>query len=120
LKPTQVVSEAAGTVALVFVTVAEFQTIRLTGWRPLLAMGLLSELSFVAGYALSGPAPAARVVVALGTANRNIALALLVAVQRFPGTPVVAAVVANGLLLIVLGLLHVGAWRWFASVKSSR
>jgi BASS family bile acid:Na+ symporter len=50
-------------------------------------------------------------VVALGTANRNIALAVLVAVDSFPGTPVVGAVVANGLLFILLGLLHVAWWR---------
>jgi BASS family bile acid:Na+ symporter len=86
----------------------------------LLAIALLSELSFLAGYMLSGPSPGARLVVALGTANRNIALALLVAVDRFPGTPVAAGVVANGLLLIVLGLLHVGLGRWFLGVRNSR
>ena len=59
-------------------------------------------------------ADAARQVVALGTANRNIALAVLVAVDSFQGTPIVGAVVANGLLLILLGLLHVAWWRWRA------
>ena len=112
LKPIETLSEAIGTVALVFVVVVEFQTICATGGKALLAMALASELAFLAGYAVSGPAPAARFVVALGTANRNIALALLVAVASFPGTPIVAMVVANGLLLILLGLVHVGGWRF--------
>ena len=112
LKPLEVVSEAAGAISLAFVTIVEFQTILATGWKPLLAMVVGSELLLIAGYALSGPAPAVRRVVALGTSNRNIALALLVALESFPGTPVVAAVVANGLLLIFLGLLHVAFWHF--------
>jgi BASS family bile acid:Na+ symporter len=118
LKPVETLSEAIGTIALIFVVVVEFQTICSTGGKALLAMALTSELAFLAGYAVSGPAPAARLVVALGTANRNIALALLVAVASFPGTPIVAMVVANGLLLILLGLVHVGGWRLFLSARN--
>ena len=118
LKPFEIISEAAGAVSLTFVTVVEFQTILSTGWKPLLAMALVSELLLIAGYALSGPATAARRVVALGTSNRNIALALLVALESFPGTPIVAAVVANGLLLIFLGLLHVAFWRFCSPGRS--
>lgn len=117
LKPIETISEAIGTIALVFVVVVEFQTICSTGGKALLAMALASEFAFLAGYVFSGPAPGARVVVALGTANRNIALALLVAVASFPGTPIVAMVVANGLLLILLGLVHVGWWRFFVSPR---
>jgi BASS family bile acid:Na+ symporter len=112
LKPLEITSEATGAISLAFVTIVEFPTILATGWKPLLAMALISELLLLAGYALSGPTPAARRVVALGTSNRNIALALLVALESFPGTPVIAAVVANGLLLIFLGLLHVAFWRF--------
>lgn len=112
VKPIQIVSEATGAASLVFVTVTQFETIRLIGVPSLVAIFLLSEISFLAGYASSGPAPGARLAVGLGTANRNIALALLVAVDLFPGTPVVAGVAANGLLLILLGLVHVGVWRW--------
>ena len=118
LKPIETLSEAIGTIALIFVVVVEFQTICSTGGKALLAMALASELAFLAGYVVSGPAPAARLVVALGTANRNIALALLVAVASFPGTPIVAMVVANGLLLILLGLVHVGWWRFFGPARN--
>jgi bile acid:Na+ symporter, BASS family len=110
LKPLEVVAEAAGASSLAFVTVVEFQAIIATGWKPLLAMALTCEILLLAGYALGGPAPAARRVTALGASNRNIALALLVALESFPGSPVVPAVVANGLLLIFLGLLHVAFW----------
>lgn len=112
LKPFEVLSEATGAVSLTFVTVVEFQTILSTGWKPLFAMAIVSEFLLLVGYASSGPTPAVRRVVALGTSNRNIALALLVALESFPGTPMVAAVVANGLLLIFLGLLHVAFWRF--------
>ena len=118
LKPLEVISEGIGAASLTFVTVIEFQTILSTGWKPMLAMVLVSELLLFAGYALSGPTPAARRVVALGTSNRNIALSLLMALESFPGTPIVAAVVANGLLLIFLGLLHVAFWRFCSSDRS--
>jgi BASS family bile acid:Na+ symporter len=111
LRPVEVVSEAVGALSLAFVTVVEFKTVLATGWKPLLAMLLVSEVSLLAGYAVGGSTIGARRVVALGTSNRNIALAVLVAINSFPGTPVVGSVVANGLLLILFGLLHVAWWR---------
>jgi BASS family bile acid:Na+ symporter len=72
------------------------------------------------GWLLGGPDHNSRRVVAFGTANRNIALALLVAVQSFPGTPIVSAVVGNGLLLIGLGLVHVAWWRFTGTAQSAK
>ncbi|MDB6110152.1 MAG: Bile acid:sodium symporter [Pedosphaera sp.] len=117
LRPLEIISQAAGAVSLAFVTVVEFPAIRAMDWQPLLAMVLVSELSFLMGYVLSGPTVEARRVMALGTSNRNIALAVLVAIQGFAGTPIVAAVVTNGLLLIFLGLLHVGYWRFLSPAR---
>ena len=112
LRPMEVVSEAIGAVSLAFVTVVEFETILHTGWKPLVAMVLGSEIALVLGWLSSGPTKGIRRVTALGTSNRNIALAILVAVGSFRGTPVLGAVVANGLLLIFLGLVHVALWRF--------
>jgi len=112
LRPVEVVSEAVGALSLAFVTITEFGAILQTGWQSLLAMGLVAELSLGLGYWLGGGSAGSRQVVALGTSNRNIALALLVAVQGFAGTPVMSAVVTNGLLLILLGLVHVAWWRF--------
>ncbi len=105
------VAEAAGVVSLAFVTFVEFDSILATGLKSLLAMTLAGEMSFLMGLALGGSWPASRQVIAFGTANRNIALALLVAVDSFAGTAVIASVVSNGLLLIFLGLLHVAFYR---------
>jgi BASS family bile acid:Na+ symporter len=112
LRPVEISSEAVGAVSLAFVTFVEFKTIAHIGFKPLLAMTLASEIGLALGYALSGPTRDIRRVTALGTSNRNIALALLVAVSSFPDTPVVGAVVANGLLIILLGLIHVAWWRF--------
>lgn len=117
LRPVEVVSEGVGALSLAFVTITEFGSILHTGWRSLLGMGLVAEVSLGLGYWLGGGSPGSRRVVALGTSNRNIALALLVAVQSFAGTPVMSAVVANGLLLILLGLLHVAWWRFGSSTS---
>ncbi len=112
LRPVEVISEATGAASLAFVTVTGFSSIVDLGWRAWLAMAVVCELSLLLGWKLGGPTRGVRQVVALGTGNRNIALALLVAIQSFPGTPVVPAVAGNGLLLIGFGLLHVGWWRF--------
>jgi BASS family bile acid:Na+ symporter len=110
--PMEIISQAAGAVSLAFVTVAEFGTIVAIGWRQFLLMALIFEISLLTGYSICGGDSSHRRVVALGTSNRNIALAILIAVASFPGSPAVGAVVGNGLVLILLGLLHVGWWRW--------
>jgi BASS family bile acid:Na+ symporter len=112
LRPVEIISEFTGALSLAFVTFTEWRTILATGWVALLVMALLCEISILLGYAAGGPDRNARRVVGLGTGNRNIALAILVAIESFGDTPVLAAVVANGLLLILMGLLHVAFWRF--------
>ncbi|MBX3732307.1 MAG: bile acid:sodium symporter [Verrucomicrobiae bacterium] len=111
IRPAEVISEAVGVLSLVFVVSSQFRAVVSTDPRSLVAILLVSEGAFILGYLLGGPDRPARMVTGLGTANRNIALALLVAADSFPGTPVVAGVVVNGLVLLLLGLVHVAVWR---------
>jgi BASS family bile acid:Na+ symporter len=112
LRPVEVLSQALGALSLGFVTVSEFGSILQFGSAALVAMTICSELALVLGYSLGGARRTTRQVLALGTSNRNIALALLLAIQSYPNTTVVPAVVANGLLLILLGLIHVAFFRF--------
>jgi BASS family bile acid:Na+ symporter len=120
LRPVEVISEAIGALSLTFLVCTEFDSILATGWRPLLAMLVVMEASLALGYWAGGDSTGSRQVVAFGTSNRNIALGALVAIQSFAGTAVVPAVVANGLLMILIGLMHVAYWRFVRnkSVKS--
>ena len=111
-KPVEVISEATGAVSLAFVSVTQFGSILNLGWRTWLAMALVSEISLAIGWQLGGPGRRSKQVVAFGTSNRNIALALLIAIQSFHGTAIASVVVGNGLLLIAFGLLHVAWWRF--------
>lgn len=112
LRPVELISECTGAVSLAVVTITELRAVLAIGWVPLLAMTVVCEVSLLLGWATGGPERGARRVVGLGTSNRNIALAVLVAIQSFAGTPVLPAVVANGLLMILIGLLHVAIWRF--------
>jgi len=112
VRPAEVVSEAVGALSLIFVVVSEASNLLATGPMTLLAMAVVCEVALFLGCQPGGADRNARRVTGLGTANRNIALALLVAADSFPGSPVLAGVVANGLLLLLLGLVHVGFWRW--------
>jgi BASS family bile acid:Na+ symporter len=114
-RPAEILSQATGALSLAYVTLVEFNTIAAVGWKSLGVMAVVFEVSLFLGYAIGGPTARRRRVVALGTSNRNIALAILIAVSSFPGSAVIGTVVANGLVLIFLGLLHVGYWRYFAS-----
>lgn len=116
LRPIEILAETTGAASLIFVTVTQFPSIMRVEWPAWLAMALVSEASLLLGWQIGGPGRGARQVVALGTSNRNIALALLMAVQSFHGTEVMAGVVSNGLLLIALGLVHVAWWR-FSSAR---
>jgi len=119
LRPIEIISEATGAASLAFVTVTEYRSIANLGWQAWLAMALVSTASLWLGWLIGGPDRETRQVVALGTSNRNIALAILVAIQSFPRTEVTPSVVGNGLLLIGFGLLYVGWWRWKKTGQAS-
>jgi BASS family bile acid:Na+ symporter len=65
---------------------------------------LFVALSTAIGYALGGPAPGTRSVLGVGTGQRNVAAALLIATQNFPDEPgvVVMLLVSTLAGLVVL------------------
>ncbi len=70
------------------------------------------SLMIAVGYALGGPAAATRSVLGLGTGQRNIAAALLIATQNFSDAP---GVVVMLLVSTFAGLIPlIGAARWLA------
>ena len=76
------------------------------GTRGVLASILFLLASFGTGWLLGGPGPDTRGVLALGTAQRNIAAALVVGGQNFsdPKVVVMVAVVAIVGLLVLMPL----------------
>jgi predicted Na+-dependent transporter len=75
----------------------------LFGSGAILAIALLLLVALVAGYLLGGPDPANRRVLALGTAQRNIAAAFVVAVGNFAERPdVLVLLAAAGLVAMIV------------------
>jgi BASS family bile acid:Na+ symporter len=92
-------------VLIVLITVTNFdKVLGVFGTRGILAGMLFIVLGLAVGHVLGGPEVETRRVLALGTAQRNIAAALVVAGQNFsdPQVVVMVVVVANvGLLLLM-------------------
>ncbi len=74
------------------------------------AMILSTEIPLAVGYVLGGPGTDTRRAIGMGTGVRNLGIGLLIATDSFAGTPVVLAVLAYSLVLIVLGLAHAAYW----------
>jgi BASS family bile acid:Na+ symporter len=69
------------------------------------------SLTLAAGYALGGPAPGTRSVLGLGTGQRNVAAALVIATQNFTDPGVVVMLLVSTFAGLVPLLF---AARWFA------
>lgn len=97
----------ASTIALVLVIVlvsaANYSKIEQTvSFNTILVCALLSIASFACGFALGGPSQDARRILALGTAQRDISAALLVAVETFRDSGVVVVLLAMALVGLCL------------------
>jgi bile acid:Na+ symporter, BASS family len=108
VKPFFAKASSLGLIALITLqVVVNFKSVlSLFGTRAIFAGLLFIAIGFVVGYLLGGPAADTRPVLALGTAQRNIAAALVVASQSFTDPKVVVMVVVVALvgLLILMPL----------------
>jgi bile acid:Na+ symporter, BASS family len=111
--PVVMLSNISLILTVVLLISLNFTAIRETFGSGAAAVGLLFvSLSLAIGYALGGPAPTTRSVLALGTGQRNIAAALLIGTQNFPDEP---GVVVMLLVTTLAGLIPlIFAARWFA------
>jgi len=104
LQPTM--AQAANTsLILVFVAmlVLNFETLLgAIGTGAIVAVFVLIALTFVAGYFLAGADPGARSVVGLGTAQRNVSAALVVATSNFTDPDVLIIILVGALLMLVI------------------
>jgi BASS family bile acid:Na+ symporter len=93
-------------VVLLLVVVNFHNVVSVFGTRAILAGLLFIAIGYAIGWALGGPAAGTRPVLGLGTAQRNIAAALVVGGQNFtdPDVVVMVVVVAIVSLLILLPL----------------
>lgn len=118
-KPVEWLAEAVGVLSLVTLFLMESSSLKLLSPDPVVAAVLLSELAFLAGFILyPGPFPA-RLTLAFGTSSRNIGLSLFLAVSTQHDLSLLAALLAESLTLIGLGLIHTVLMRGLARALRS-
>jgi BASS family bile acid:Na+ symporter len=111
--PVGTISNVAMLLAVVLLIGINFGSILGTFGSGAAAVGtLFVTLCLGFGYAIGGPTPATRSVLGLGTGQRNIAAALLLATQNYPDDPgvVVMLLVTTFAGVVVLAI----SARWFA------
>ena len=89
-----------------FLTVGDFLGVIGTG--AILAAFLFLTGNMVFGWLLGGPGRDTRVVVAVGTAQRNVSAAMLIAVQNFAEPQVLLMVLTGAVLMLVINTLVAG------------
>lgn len=76
--------------------------LNLIGTRGILALLLFVIGTFAIGFALGGRDPGVRSVMGLGTAQRNVSAAILVAAQNFSGTNTLAFILVAAIVLLII------------------
>lgn len=100
LRPSlRVVSNASMILAFVLLIVANFEALVGTlGVGTVASAALFVAATLAVGYALGGPRPGTRSVLGLGTGQRNVAAALVVATRNFTDPGVVAMLLVTTLV----------------------
>jgi bile acid:Na+ symporter, BASS family len=108
----QVASNVSMILAVVLLIGAHFEAMVGTlGGGTVASAALFVAATFAVGYALGGPLPATRSVLGLGTGQRNVAAALVVATRNFTDPGVVAMLLVStlvGLVVLLLAARHLG------------
>ncbi len=113
-KPMEWLSEAIGVLSLSYL--ASLEAGHLADFNPdkYWPFAVFYETSFVIGLALGQGPLQDRLVMGFGTANRNIGLAILLAAAMTDARDLLGEVLAQSLLMLALGLVHVALARTFS------
>jgi BASS family bile acid:Na+ symporter len=111
LEPIARTASTAALVALIVLTVVLnlHHVIAIVASRAIVALLLLFAGSFAIGYALASPRPERRVVLGLGTAQRNIAAATIVAVEDIKDNDTLVLVVVASIIDLAI-LIPLARW----------
>ena len=110
-KPMEWLSEAIGVLSLSYLSTLEAGHLAAFQLREAGPFVAFYEMSFVIGLALGQGPFKDRVVMGFGTANRNIGLAILLAAATTSHPDLLGNVLAQSLLMLTLGLIHVALVR---------
>jgi BASS family bile acid:Na+ symporter len=120
LSPLEMVTETIGALSLVYLVYLEFSVMHTMDFETLVLMAGLGEVGCMLGLILGNGGWGERQVVGFGTLNRNIGLAVLLCAMSFPDGGVMGPLITNSLLIILLGLLHVGLFRLLTLLGRSK
>lgn len=93
-----------------FYLIRDFDALRAIPLVSLAAMVLMTVISLLVGWHAGGPDDATRQALALGTSVEFTGLALLIVAVSFPGSPAGVAVVAFGLIMILINTAVAFVW----------
>jgi BASS family bile acid:Na+ symporter len=110
----QPIARGASTIALVAMLVLTtvlnvHHTLDILASRAIVALLLLFAGSFAIGYAVASPRPERRVVLGLGTAQRNVAAATIVAIEDIKDNDTLVLVVVASIIDLVI-LIPLARW----------
>ena len=101
VKPVSVLANVLLLVLIGLIVATQYETLAAIRFRGWMGMNLLLLASLCIGWFCGGPDTPTRKAMAVTTATRNAAVALVIVTGNFAGTPAVTAVVAYGLMSTV-------------------
>jgi BASS family bile acid:Na+ symporter len=108
--PANMVSKLLNLAAMAVILASKYSLLSEIRLRGFIGMFILLIASCLAGWLLGRSADNTRKAMAVTTALRNVSVGLVIASGDFPGTPVVTAVVAYGLLSLLAHLRLRNTW----------
>lgn len=102
VRPSILLANFATAAIILLVIMRDYQTLIALPWTAVAAMLILIVSMLLLGWMLGGPQKASRRSLALGTSAQSNGLALLITSSSFPGTGADIAVIAFGVLNIII------------------